>query len=186
MIDDVLSELNDQFEAALSHLKRELVRIRTGRANPAMLEGVTVEYYGTPTPISQVATVKVPEPRLITITPWDKSVISDIERAINMSELGLSPNNDGTMIRLPIPTLTRERREELAKQARRYGEDAKISIRNQRRDANDTLKSLEKEKEIGEDELHRALDDVQARTDAASNKVDEIVANKEKEILELQ
>lgn len=185
MVNEVLSELKSEFESSLSHLRRELVRIRTGRANPSMLEGISVEYYGTATPISQVATVKVPEPRMLTITPWDKSVISDIERAINMSELGLSPNNDGTMIRLPIPTLTRERREDLAKQARKYGEDAKISVRNHRREANETLKSLEKEKEISEDEMHRALDQVQSQTDQASAKADEIVDAKEKEILEL-
>lgn len=185
MIDDVISDMKSEFESCITHLRRELVKIRTGRANPSMLEGITVDYYGTPTPINQVATIKVPEPRMLTITPWDKSVISDVERAINMSDLGLTPNNDGSMIRLPIPTLTQERREDLAKQAKKHGEDAKISIRNHRREANDMLKSLEKEKEISEDQLHRALDDVQAQTDNATAKVDEIVEAKEKEILEL-
>ena len=159
--------------------------MRTGRANPAVLDGITVDYYGQPTPIAQAATIKVPEPRLITITPWDKGLIGAIERAINMSEIGLNPNNDGAMIRLPIPALTQERRQELAKQARKIAEDARVAARAGRRDANDMIKALEKDKEISEDELHRATARVQELTDAAVANIEQVVSEKEKEILEV-
>lgn len=185
MIDEVYEELSESFEAATSRLRRELAKIRTGRANPAVLENVMVDYYGQPTPVTQAATVKVPEPRLITITPWDKGLIGAIERAINMAELGLVPNNDGSMIRLPIPALTQERRQDLAKQARKLAEDARIAVRNARRDANEMVKSLEKDKEISEDEMHRAMAKVQELTDAASTKIDKITEDKEAEILEV-
>lgn len=185
MIDEVYEELSESFEAATSRLRRELAKIRTGRANPGVLENVMVDYYGQPTPVTQAATVKVPEPRLITITPWDKGLIGAIERAINMAELGLVPNNDGSMIRLPIPALTQERRQDLAKQARKLAEDARIAVRNARRDANEMIKSLEKEKEISEDEMHRGMAKVQELTDAASTKIDKITEDKEAEILEV-
>lgn len=185
MIDEVYEELSESFEAATSRLRRELAKIRTGRANPGVLENVMVDYYGQPTPVTQAATVKVPEPRLITITPWDKGLIGAIERAINMAELGLVPNNDGSMIRLPIPALTQERRQDLAKQARKLAEDARIAVRNARRDANEMIKSLEKDKEISEDEMHRGMAKVQELTDAASTKIDKITEDKEAEILEV-
>lgn len=185
MIDEVYEELNESFEAATNRLRRELAKIRTGRANPGVLENVMVDYYGQPTPVTQAATVKVPEPRLITITPWDKGLIGAIERAINMAELGLAPNNDGSMIRLPIPALTQERRQDLAKQARKLAEDARIAVRNARRDANEMIKSLEKDKEISEDEMHRAMAKVQEQTDEASAKIEKVVEDKEAEILEV-
>jgi len=185
MLDDIYSDLQDGFEGAMTRLGRELGRIRTGRANAGLLEGVTVEYYGTPTPITQVATVKVPEPRLITIVPWEKNLLSAIEKAIFSSDIGLTPNNDGTMIRLGIPPLTGERRAELAKQARKCGEDAKIAVRNARRDANELVKTLEKDGDISEDEMHRALAKVQDLTDKAVTKVDAVVEKKEKEITEV-
>lgn len=185
MLDDIYDDLKSTFHDAQERLRRELTKVRTGRANPAVLDSVMIDYYGQPTPIAQAATIKVPEPRLITITPWDKGLIGDIERAINLAALGLNPNNDGSMIRLPIPSLTKERREELAKQARQTAEESRIAIRNGRRDANDMIKSLEKDKEISEDEMHRATDKVQELTDKAVGVIDAILADKEKEILEV-
>ena len=185
MLDDIYEDLQNTFEEATERLHRELAKVRTGRANPAVLDGITVDYYGQPTPIAQAATIKVPEPRLITITPWDKGLIGAIERAINMSEIGLNPNNDGAMIRLPIPALTQERRQELAKQARKIAEDARVAARAGRRDANDMIKALEKDKEISEDELHRATARVQELTDAAVANIEQVVSEKEKEILEV-
>jgi len=185
MLDDIYADLGTTFEDAHSRFRRELAKVRTGRANPAVLDGITVDYYGQPTPIAQAATIKVPEPRLITITPWDKGLIGAIERAINMSEVGLNPNNDGAMIRLPIPALTQERRQELAKQARKVAEDARVEARNGRRDANDMIKALEKDKELSEDEMHRAMAKVQELTDAAIAVIDGILGEKEKEILEV-
>lgn len=185
MLDDIYEELNSTFEEAFERLRRELAKVRTGRANPAVLDGITIDYYGQPTPIAQAATIKVPEPRLITVTPWDKGLIGAIERAINMSEIGLNPNNDGSMIRLPIPPLTQERRQELAKQARKCGEDSRVLARGGRRDANEMIKALEKDKELSEDEMHRATTKVQELTDEAVAKIDQIVGEKEKEILEV-
>lgn len=185
MLDEIYDDLKSSFESATERLRRELSKVRTGRANPSILDGISVDYYGQPTPLAQAATVKVPEPRLITITPWDKSLIGAIERAINLSDIGLNPSNDGATIRLPIPALTQERRQELAKQARKIGEDARVAIRAARRDANELVKSLEKDKSISEDEMHSATDRVQKLTDSANTLVDQIVAEKEKEILEV-
>lgn len=185
MVEDIFELLNESFESAFGRLNKDLQRIRTGRANAALLDNLRVDYYGEPTPVSQVASIKVPEPRLITITPWEKSLLGAIEKAIYASDLGLTPNNDGTLIRLSIPPLTGDRRNELAKQARKLAEDAKILVRNARRDANDELKRLEKDKEISEDELHRHTAKVQDLTDKAVAKVDDVVGKKEKEILEV-
>lgn len=185
MLDDIYDELKSTFTDAEDRLQRELTKVRTGRANPAVLDSVMVDYYGQPTPIAQAATIKVPEPRLITVTPWDASLIGDIERAINLAGIGLNPNNDGTTIRLPIPSLTQERRQELARQARQTAEESRITIRNGRRDANDMLKSLEKDKEISEDEMHRAIDKVQELTNQAIKRVDDTLAEKEKEIVQV-
>lgn len=185
MLDDIYDDLASTFEDATARLKRELAKVRTGRANPAVLDGITVDYYGQPTPIAQAATIKVPEPRLITVTPWDKALIGAIERAINMAETGLNPNNDGSVIRLPIPALTQERRQEFVKQAKKIAEDARVAVRAGRRDANDMIKALEKDKEISEDEMHRATAKVQDMTDACTAKIEEILSEKEKEILEV-
>lgn len=185
MLDDIYDDLKSTFTDAEERLQRELTKVRTGRANPAVLDSVMVDYYGQPTPIAQAATIKVPEPRMITVTPWDASLIGDIERAINLAGIGLNPNNDGTTIRLPIPSLTKERRQELAKQARQTAEESRITIRNGRRDANDMLKSLEKDKDISEDEMHRAMEKVQELTDAAIKRVDSVLEDKEKEIIEV-
>lgn len=185
MLDDIYEDLASTFEEAQGRLRRELAKVRTGRANPAILDGITVDYYGQPTPLAQAATIKVPEPRLITVTPWDKALIGAIERAINMSEVGLNPNNDGAVIRLPIPALTQERRQELAKAARKIAEDVRVVVRAGRRDANDMIKALEKDKEISEDDMHRAEKKVQDMTDAAVARIEEILGEKEKEILEV-
>ena len=184
MIDDLFTDLEEQFSKAHRNLSRELSTIRTGRANPALLDRVRIDYYGTPTPVQQLANVKVPEPRLLLITPFDRSTLSAIERAIHQSDLGLTPNNDGTVLRISIPPLTRDRREELAKQARKMGEEAKIAIRNARRDSNELVKSIQKDGDISEDESRRAQTRVQEATDRATTKVDELVAAKEKELLE--
>jgi ribosome recycling factor len=185
MIDDVLSDLRDSFEGTMKQLQRELGKIRTGRANLGMLDGVKVDYYGNSTPLNQVATMRVADPRLITIQPWEKNIIGDIEKAIASSDLGLNPSNDGTVIRVPIPALTGERRQELVKVARRVGEDHKISLRNARRDANDMIKQLEKDSEITEDDMHRGFDRVNALTEEYTKKIEDALAKKEEGILEV-
>lgn len=185
MFDEIELELKEHFDGAFAALKRDFVRIRTGRANAALLDGVTVDYYGVQTPITQVATVKVPEARLITVVPWEKNLVGDVERAIHKADLGVTPSNDGAIIRLPIPPLSGERRQELARQAKKLAEDARISVRSARRDANDMLKSLQKDGDITEDELHRFLASVQDSTDKAIATVDKILAEKEQEILEV-
>ena len=185
MIDDVMSELEVGFSKSVEALGRELTKVRTGRASTALLDGVKVDYYGSATPISQVASVSVADARLITVKPWEKHLLPDIEKAIRSSQLGLNPSSDGEIIRVPLPPLTEERRKDLVKMVRKMGEDAKIGIRAARRDANDTLKTLLKEKEISEDEEKTALKSVQDATDGAVAKVDAILVEKEKEILEV-
>jgi ribosome recycling factor len=185
MINDIITELKDGFEKAHAKAVRELGRIRTGRASINMLDDLRIDYYGSPTPVNQVATVKVPEPRMITISPWDKGVLKDIEKAILASDLGLNPNNDGTIIRLNVPPLTGERRTELTKQAKKVAEDARVLVRAARRDANDLLKTLEKDGDISEDDLHRELAKVQELTDKAIEAVDALLTKKEAEILEV-
>jgi ribosome recycling factor len=165
-------------------LKKDFVRLRTGRATPALLEGIKVNCYETQMPLEQVATISVPESRLITIKPWDQSIIGEIEKSILKSELGLTPMNDGKIIRISIPPLTEERRKELAKLAKKMAEESKISIRNHRRDANDLFKELKNEKEISEDEMYKAHDEVQKITDEFIKKIDEVTAEKVKEITE--
>jgi ribosome recycling factor len=184
MKDEVISEAKQKMSQTIEALKRDFNRVRTGRASAALLDGIKVECYGTQMPIDQVASISVPESRLITIQPWDQSIIGDIEKSILKSELGLTPMNDGKIIRISIPPLSEERRKELAKVARKMAEDAKISVRNHRRDANDTLKDLKKEKEVSEDELHKALDQVQKTTDDFIEEIDKVTADKEKEIVE--
>ncbi len=185
IVEDVFGELSTELEAVTESLQKNLSRLRTGRANASLLDGIRVDYYGNPTALSQCAQVNVPEPRLITVKPWEKGLLSAIEKAIMTSELGLNPQNDGEMIRLPIPQLTEERRKDLVKQAKGRGEEAKIGIRNHRRDANEMLKAAEKDKEISQDDLKRALDKVQATVDKGIGKVDEILTSKEQEILEI-
>jgi len=184
MKDEVISEATQKMAQAIDALKRDFNRVRTGRASTALLEGIKVECYGTLMPLDQVSSISVPESRLITIQSWDQSIIGNIEKSILKSELGLTPMNDGKIIRIAIPPLSEERRKELARVAKKMAEDAKISVRNHRRDANDTLKEFKKEKEISEDELHKALDEVQKITDDFITEIDKVTAEKEKEIIE--
>ena len=185
MINEILSEARTAMDKAVKSLKREMAKVRTGRASVSLLDDVKVDYYGVPTPLSQVATLSVPEARLITVQPWEKNLIPDIEKAIFKADLGLTPSSDGQLIRLPVPALTEERRREMVKIIKRMAEDAKISVRNARRDANETLKMLEKEKEITEDDLKRSEKDVQQLTDEFVGTIDTVVQSKEKEVMEV-
>jgi ribosome recycling factor len=183
MVDDVLAELKGKIENTQEHLKRELAKLRTGRASTAILENVRVEYYGTPTPLNGVASVSVPEARLIVIKPWDKGVLSAIEKSIFDANLGVTPQNDGEVIRLAFPPLTEERRKDIVKQVKAKAEEFRVAVRGERRDANENLKMLADEKEITEDEHRKATERVQAQTDAGIAKIDEIQAAKEKDVL---
>ncbi len=174
-----------RWRAATEAFRRELRRIRTGRASLALLDGLMVQYYGTPTPINQLATLSIPEARQIVIQPWDSNALSEIERAILKSELGLTPSNDGKIVRIVLPPLTADRRKELAKLVKKMGEEFKVQIRNHRRDANEMLKEMKKEKEISEDDLHKAQELIQKATDQSIAKVDTIIAEKEAEIMEI-
>jgi ribosome recycling factor len=183
--EDVVKELKARIEKTLEDLRKDLSRIRTGRANLSLLDGIRVDYYGTSTPLSGVASLSVPEPRLITIKPWDRSQLKQIEKAITEANIGINPMNDGEIIRLPIPPLTEERRKEIAKQVRQRGEDHKVAVRNERRDANEKLKELLKKKSISEDDLKRASEKVQKETDQGVVKIDDIVQKKGKEVMEV-
>ena len=185
MLDDVYSEVDHKMDRSLAALRKELSRIRTGRATLALLEGIDVDYYGTSTPLTQMATVAAPESRLLTIQPWDRSQLGLIEKAIQRSDLGLTPQNDGKLIRLAIPPLTAERRKDLVKKVKKIGEDAKIALRNVRREGNETLKDLEKTKDISQDDLRRGQDHVQKITDRFISQVDDVLDGKEHEILEV-
>ena len=169
----------------LANLKSEYATLRTGRASTALLDKIYVEYYGTPTPINQVASLSVPEPKMILIQPWEAKMLQVIEKAILKSDLGFTPNNDGKVIRLKMPELTSERRQELAKVAKKKCEDAKVAIRNIRREYNETLKKMEKNKEISEDDLKRSQEEIQKITDKYIDEADKILVNKEKEIMEV-
>ncbi len=184
MKEKVFESMESSMEKAIGAYQKELNRLRTGRASPALLEGIRVDYYGTPTPIHQTASINIPESRLIVIQPWDKSTIEAIEKAIQKANLGLSPANDGTVIRISIPPLTEERRQELGKLAKKMAEECKIAIRNIRREANDGLKKLEKDKKIPEDDYHKAMEEVQKSTDEKIEQIDEILEAKQKEIME--
>ncbi|MFJ5622083.1 ribosome recycling factor [Peribacillus loiseleuriae] len=181
----VIDNSKTKMEKAISAYTRELASIRAGRANASLLDRLSVEYYGAPTPINQVAGISVPEARLLVIQPYDKTILGDIEKAILKSDLGLNPSNDGSIIRIAIPALTEERRKELVKMVRKEAEEAKIAIRNIRRDGNDDLKKLEKNGEMTEDDLRGYSDDIQKLTDNNINKIDDITKDKEKEILEV-
>ncbi len=184
MKEEILSEMRTKMNKSIEALKREFNKLRTGRAHSSLLEGIKVECYDTQMPLEQVATISVPEARLITIKPWDQSIIGEIEKSILKSELGLTPMNDGKIIRINIPPLTEERRKDLAKLAKKMAEESKISIRNHRREANEMLKELKNEKEISEDDMYRGQEEVQKITDEFIKKVEELTENKIKEIME--
>jgi len=181
MIEDLNKELKTSMEKSIEALRKDLKRIRTGRASLALLDGIMVDYYGSPTPINQLANLSIPEPRQIAIQPWDSKAMPDIEKAILKSELGLNPSNDGKIVRIVLPPLTNERRKELVKVVRKMGEEFKVQVRNH----NELLKEMKKEKQISEDELHRAQETVQKATDEFITKVDGIMAEKEAEIMEI-
>ena len=183
MIDEVLSELKQASEKAKEALQRELGKLRTGRAHAGMLDGIRVDYYGQTTPIAQMATVNVPEPRLITVKPWDKSQVQAVEKAIREADLGLNPQTDGELIRIPIPALSEERRKDLVKVAKKHGEECKVSIRKARHDALDMLGELNGSGDASEDEVERAKKKAEEQVAEAGQAVDKMVAQKEKEIL---
>lgn len=183
MKNKVLEETKQKMEKVLEAMARDLTRVRTGRASVALLEGIKVDCYGTSMPLSQVASLAAPESRLLTVQPWDPTVLGDIEKAILKSDLGLNPVNDGKLIRLPIPALTTERRKELVKVVKKMGEEAKVALRNIRREANEQFKNLKKDKQLPEDDAHRGQDEVQKVTDEFIKKVDAQAAEKEKEIM---
>ncbi|WP_369903011.1 ribosome recycling factor [Bacillus manliponensis] len=185
MAQQVLNSAKDKMEKAIAAYSRELSTVRAGRASASALDKVQVDYYGAPTPVVQLANITVPEARLLVIQPYDKSSISDIEKAILKADLGLNPSNDGSVIRIAFPVLTEERRRELVKLVKKYSEDAKVAVRNVRRDANDELKKLEKNSEITEDDLRGYTEDIQKETDKYIAKVDDVTKNKEKEIMEV-
>ena len=186
MVDDVLKDLQANLDKATDALKRDLAKVRTGRANLALLDGIKVEYYGTMTPLNQVAALNVPDPRLITIKPWEKSMCGEIEKSIRQrAELGLNPSSDGELVRVPIPPLTQERRKDLVKHIKKIGEEAKVAMRNHRRESNELLKEFEKDGEITEDDSLKGLKKVQEQTDKGIAKVDETLTKKEAEVMEV-
>lgn len=182
---EIHKQLEEKMNGTIEALKFEFGTIRAGRANAQMLDKIRVDYYGTPTPINQIGAVSVPEPRILMISPWDKSAMHEIEKAIANSDLGLNPSNDGEVIRLSVPALTEERRKELAKKASKASEEFKVRIRNERRDANEKIKKMEKGGEITEDELKKAQDEVQKMTDKFIKEIDTLLAKKEKDIMEV-
>lgn len=182
---NVQEVLEQKMSKTVSVLKEELNTVRAGRANPSLLDKVMVEYYGSPTPLKNLANISAPEPRTLLIAPFDPNLISDIEKAINIANLGMAPSNDGKVVRLSIPQLTEERRKEISKSVKKYGEDAKVAVRNERRYANDDLKKQEKSGDLTEDDLKKQLDQIQKKIDKTMKGIDDIVATKEKEILEV-
>lgn len=184
-MDNIKNKLEERSKKTISVLKEELNTVRAGRANAALLDKVMVEYYGTPTPLKNLANISVPDPRTLLITPFDPKSIGNIEKGINLANIGINPSNDGKNVRLVVPQVTEERRKELVKTVKKMGEDAKVAVRNIRRDANDELKKLEKAHELTEDDLKKALDDIQKATDKTIKEIDDIVALKDKEILEV-
>ncbi|AUX35579.1 MULTISPECIES: ribosome recycling factor [Sorangium] len=185
MLEDVIKELREGIDKAIEALRRDLAKVRTGRANAAMLDGIRVDYYGVQTPIVQMATVSVPEPRLITVKPWEKNQVKAIEKAIRESDLGLNPQVDADLIRLPIPPLTEERRREMVKLTKKNGEDCKVAIRKHRRDANEMIDTLEKDGEVSGDEADRSKKKVEDVVAEGTRQVDTVIATKEKDILDV-
>ncbi|HEY3488651.1 MAG TPA: ribosome recycling factor [Candidatus Deferrimicrobiaceae bacterium] len=184
-MDPIIKDVDDRMNRSIEAFKKELGKVRTGRASFALLEGVKVDYYGTLTPIQQVGTLSVPESRLITVTPWDTKMIGPIEKAIQSAGLGLNPSNDGKVVRVPVPALTEERRKELVKVLKKEAEEARIAIRNIRREGVEKLKDKEKKKEISEDDVKRGHENIQKETDAFVKKIDDILKAKEQEIMEV-
>src|SRR3989475_9657113 len=185
MINEVIADAKTRMQKAIEATKHEFASLRTGRASPALLEQIRVDYYGVPTPITQVATVTVPEPRLLMIHPWDKKIVKDVEKAILKSELGLVPSSDGVYVRVPIPQLTEERRRELVKVGRKHAEEGRVAIRNVRREAKEMIEQLEEDGEVSEDESKRGLDELQKLTDKSIAEIDALLAAKDKEIMEV-
>lgn len=185
MIDETLADAEQRMGKAVDALRRDLSTVRTGRASPALVEHMSVDYYGTPTPLQQLATISVPEARLLSIQPWDKASLEAIEKAIQKSDLGLNPSNDGAIIRLVIPQLTEERRRDLVRVVHKKVEDGRVAIRNVRRDAHEMLRDLQREKEISEDDEHRAQEQLQKITDRFVLQADEVGTEKEQELLEV-
>lgn len=182
-VDSVVKDTKPKMEGVVEDFKRKLTNVRTGRANIGILDSVTVDYYGVSTPLSQMASVNVPEPQMLTVQPWDATQIGAIEKAINLANLGMNPSNDGKIIRLQIPALTEERRREMAKQIGEFAEEHRIAVRNIRHQANDVLKKMSKDKEISEDQEHDGLAEVQNLTNSTIGKIDELAKNKEQEIM---
>jgi len=185
MIEEIHSEMKASMDKSVEAFQKDLKRIRTGRASLALLDGLMVDYYGTPTPVNQLATLSIPEARQIFIQPWDSQAVPDIEKAILKSELGLTPSNDGKVVRINIPPLTAERRRDLVKIVKKMGEEYKVQVRNHRRDANEMLKELKKDKQISEDDLRKAQERVQKTTDELISRVDKVMGEKEAEIMEI-
>lgn len=184
-IAEILKTSEDKMQKAYEAMCHDFSVMRVGRADPAILDKITVDYYGTPTPVAQMATISVPEARLLMVQPWDRSMIGAIEKAIQTSDLGINPNNDGTVIRLSIPPLTEDRRKDLVKNCSKRAEEAKVALRNIRRDVNDKLKALEKQGDVSEDDIKKGLDKAQKQTDDFIKKVDDTLKKKEKDILEV-
>ena len=185
MLDEIRSDAKTRMGKSVDSLKQELVKVRTGRANTSLLDHITVEYYGSPVPLNQVASVTVSDPRTLTVTPWEKNMVQPVEKAIIASDLGLNPNTAGTTIRIPMPPLTEERRRDLVKVVRQEGENAKVAVRNIRRDANHHCKDLLKSKDITEDEERRAEQDIQKLTDEFVALIDDVLNDKETELMEI-
>lgn len=185
MSEQMIADAQERMDKAIGNLRRELASVRAGRATPAMLDKVMVEYYGSQMPVNQVAGVTTPEPRLLVISPWEKTMLGEIEKAILKSDLGLNPANDGTVIRLAVPALTEERRQDLVKQVRKLAEEARVAIRNVRRDANDDVKKAEKNGDISEDETRRYMDRIQQITDKSIAHVDSMLEDKEKDVTQV-
>jgi len=185
MIKDMLNETDGRMKKTIEHLTQDLASLRAGRANPAMVDRLMVSYYGQATPLNQLANITVPEPRLLVIQPWDKSSIPEIEKAVMKSDLGINPSNDGNVIRLAVPQLTEERRKEIVKVVKKRGEEAKVAIRNIRREQNDFIKAAEKDKVVSEDESKKGMEEVQKITDKYIKDIDTIMAAKEKDIMEV-
>jgi ribosome recycling factor len=185
MVSETRKKAEEKMSKALDTLKREFATIRTGRASIGILDGITVDYYGTPTPLNQVANLSVPDPKLIIIQPWEIKMLGEVEKAILRSDIGLTPTNDGKVIRLSIPPLTEERRQQIVKHARKLSEDARVAVRNIRRDINDELKKKSKDKDthVSEDEIKKMQDEIQKTTDSYIKKIDDLLAHKEKEIM---
>ncbi|MDI3327207.1 MAG: ribosome recycling factor [Alicyclobacillaceae bacterium] len=185
MSENLLKDTEERMNKSLQTLKKEFAGVRAGRASPSLLEKVTVEYYGTSVPVHQLASITAPEPRLLVIQPWDKSALPEIEKAILKSDLGLTPSNDGQVIRVVLPQLTQERRQELAKMVRKLAEEARVAVRNIRREANDDIKKWEKQGDLSEDDGRRLQEKVQQLTDRFIDEIDRLLAAKEKEIMEV-